>query len=317
MEPYILKSYPDDAVITVEELQRELLTIMDEVHRICVKNDIAYALIAGSALGICNYHGFIPWDDDMDICVPRKDWERFIQALKKDLSDEFYFQCFEVDSRYNVLIPSMKIRKKHTYIQEVNYLLENRCDGDGIFIDVVIYDNIADNRLADQLWRMPNRFLMPILIYLDNLGFQAVWIKKMILFIAEQYGKKYSDSRYTSQTLAIVWETWLHEPIFLKEDVYPFQLYEFEGRQYYSYHNIEQVMRQWYGEDCFRTWDGTKWVDPLPEKYRVPKHTARVYLDGDISDPKAKKKGRRLIRGITAAVLGAGILMMMLRKKRQ
>ena len=53
----------------------------------------------------------------------------------KDLSDDFYFQCFENDKRFNAIMgPTMKIRKKNTYIEEVNFLLKNKCkSGDGIF----------------------------------------------------------------------------------------------------------------------------------------------------------------------------------------
>ena len=123
-EKYVLKTTKDGKEITVRDLQLSILEIMDEIHRVCVKNDVPYALIAGSALGICNYQGFIPWDDDIDVCVERKDWKRFIEALEKDMDKKFYFQCFENDKKYNILIPSMKIRKRGTYIEEVNTLLE-------------------------------------------------------------------------------------------------------------------------------------------------------------------------------------------------
>ena len=79
-EEYILKETPDGK-ITVRDLQLEVLSIMDEIHRVCEKNDIKYALIAGSALGIVNNKGFIPWDDDIDICLKREDYPRFIEAL--------------------------------------------------------------------------------------------------------------------------------------------------------------------------------------------------------------------------------------------
>ena len=118
---YTLIKKNDGSIITVRDLQLEVLTIMDEIHRVCVKNKIKYALIAGSALGICNYKGFIPWDDDIDICIEKKDWKKFIKALEKDLDKNFYFQCFENDKNYNVLIPSMKIRKKNTFIKEKNF----------------------------------------------------------------------------------------------------------------------------------------------------------------------------------------------------
>lgn len=150
------KNYPliekNGKVITVRDLQLEILTIMDEIHRICEKNKIQYALIAGSALGIVNYKGFIPWDDDIDICIPREDWDRFLKAMKNDLSKDFYFQCFETDKKYNVIMgPTMKVRKRNTYIKEKNFLLKNRCkSGDGIFIDVVIYDNICENKFIDE-----------------------------------------------------------------------------------------------------------------------------------------------------------------------
>lgn len=278
---YILKEFNNGEKVTVKQLQQEVLSIMDEIHRICEKNNIPYALIAGSALGICNYKGFIPWDDDMDICIKREDWKRFVIAMKNDLSDNFYFHCFENNERYNILIPSMKVRKKGTYIEEVNFMLKNRCEGNGIFVDVVIYDNVADNKKIDELYRLPIRLWMPLLVLLDNIGFKAKWLKKHILKKAEKYGEKYKNSKYTSQTIAIPWEKFMHEPIFLKEDVYPFRLYEFEGRKYYSYNNIEKVMKEWYGPNCLKKWDGKKWNETLPIEKRKPKHVEDINLKSD------------------------------------
>lgn len=301
-DEYILKEFDDGKKITVRDLQLEILTIMDEIDRVCRKNNIEYALIAGSALGICNYKGFIPWDDDMDICIQRKDWKKFVRAMKRDLSDDFYFHCFETDRRYNILIPSMKIRKKNTYIHEVNYLLENRCPGDGIFVDAVIYDNVSDNKYIDEWKRFEIRLLMPLMVFLDNLGFKAVWLKKWILKKAEKYGKKNKKSTMTSQTIAIPWEKFFKEPKFLKEDVYPFKEYEFEGRKFYSYNNIEKVMKEWYGPNCLKKWDGKKWVETLPKEKRKPKHVENLNLEDGTPDIASKNRGSMLIRGITIAV---------------
>ena len=84
-DEFVLKTY-NGKKVTVRDLQLQVLEIMDEVHRVCVKNNIRYALIAGSALGIVNYKGFIPWDDDIDICVMKEDWEKFIEALKSQIN---------------------------------------------------------------------------------------------------------------------------------------------------------------------------------------------------------------------------------------
>ena len=279
----------DNCHITVRDLQLQVLSIMDEIHRICEKHNIKYALIAGSALGIVNYKGFIPWDDDIDICIERKDWKRFVKALQNDLSSDFYFQCFDTDKRYNVLIPSMKVRKRNTYIKEANFLLKNKCkSGDGIFVDVVIYDSMSENKFIDELYRGYIRALMPIMVLLDNLHIPTTALKKLVEWIAKHYDKKNKNSKLTSQTIAIPWEKFMHEPVFLKEDVYPFKKYEFEGRQFYSYNNIEKVLKQWYGSNCLKKFNEEKqiWEETLPIEMRKPKHAVDINLEGE--DPISK-----------------------------
>ena len=268
--------------ITVRDLQLEVLTIMDEIHRVCEKNNIKYALIAGSALGIVNYKGFIPWDDDIDVCILRKDWNKFIETLEKDLSDDFYFQCFEKDKKYNTIMgPSMKIRKKNTYIKETNFLLKNRCkSGDGIFVDVIIYDNICENKFIDELNRTVIKIIMPIIVLLDNIHINPVLLKKFVVWFSNKYSRRYESSKLMSQLISVPWEKFLKEPVFLKEDILPFKLYDFEGRKYYSYNNIEKILKEWYGPNCLKKWDGKKWIETLPIEKRKPKHTVDLNLNG-------------------------------------
>jgi len=275
--------------ITVRDLQLEVLTIMDEIHRVCEKNNIKYALIAGSALGIVNYKGFIPWDDDIDVCVERKDWKRFVDALEKDLSDDFYFQCFEKDKRYNTIMgPTMKVRKKNTYIEETNFLLKNRCrSGNGIFVDVIIYDNICENKFIDEINRTVIKLVMPFIVLLDNIHINPVLLKKFVVWFSNKYSRRYENSKLMSQPISVPWEKFLKEPVFLKEDILPFKLYDFEGRKYYSYNNIEKILKEWYGPNCLKKWDGKKWIETLPIEKRKPKHTVDLNLNG--SEPIDKR----------------------------
>ena len=97
----------------------------------------------------------------------------------------------------------------------------------------------------------------------------------------------------------------MKEPIFLKEDVYTFKLYDFEGRKYYSYNNIEKILKEWYGPNCLKKWDGNEWIETLPVSKRHPKHIANINLKTDIPDVINKKKGTRLVRGITLAIFVA------------
>ena len=273
----------DGKNITVRELQLEVLTIMDEVHRICTKNNIQYALIAGSALGVVNYNGFIPWDDDIDICIPRSDWKKFIEALKKDLKDQFYFQCYENDKRFNVINgPSMKIRKKNTYIKEKNTLLKNRCkSGDGVFVDAIIYDNVAENKFIDEVNRTIIKIMVPFIVFFDNLHINPRLLKNFVVWKTNKYSRHHENSKLASQVISFPWVKFKHEPVFLKEDIYPFKLYEFEGRQFYSYNNIEKILKEWYGPNCLKKWDGKKWVETLPVEKRKPKHTLDLNLKSD------------------------------------
>lgn len=282
-EEYILKEYEDGTKVTVSDLHKEVLTIMDEIHRVCEKNDIKYCLIAGSALGIYNYNGFIPWDDDIDIGILRKDWDKFIEALNKDLSDDFYFQCFENDKKFNAIMgPTMKIRKKNTYIKEVNFLLKNKCkSGDGIFIDAIIYDNICDNQYIDEMNRMVVRLLMPLMVFLDNIHINPVLLKKFVRWHALRYAKKHENSSRVGNIITEPWVPFLKGRSFKKEDVLPFKLYDFEGRKYYSYNNIKKICIENYGPNCLKKWNGHEYIDPYPKEKRKAKHVYDINLKSD------------------------------------
>lgn len=280
---YVLKEFKDGSKVMMSDLHKEILSIMDEIHRVCEKNDIKYCLIAGSALGICNYGGFIPWDDDMDIAIDRKDWKRFVDAMKKDLGKNFYFDSFDIDKRYNTISgPTMKVRKRGTYIEEVNTLLKNRCKrGDGVFVDVIIYDNVNENKFIDELCRTVVKIVMPFIVLFDNIHINPVLLKKFVMWFSNKYSRNCENSKLVSQPISVPWEKFMHEPVFLKEDVYPVKLYEFEGRKYYSYNNIEKIMKEWYGPNCLKKLENGNYVETLPIEKRKPKHMKDINLDGD------------------------------------
>ena len=65
--------------LTLDNMKTIELEIMDEIDRVCRANDIPYVLMYGTLLGAHRHGGFIPWDDDIDICMYRKDYERFLE----------------------------------------------------------------------------------------------------------------------------------------------------------------------------------------------------------------------------------------------
>ena len=75
--------------------QNEALKTLQELHRVCEKNQIPYQLAFGSLLGVVRDGGQIPWDYDIDVMVPYSSKEDLINELKKDLDDNYYFYCPE------------------------------------------------------------------------------------------------------------------------------------------------------------------------------------------------------------------------------
>ncbi|MEE3343625.1 MAG: LicD family protein [Bacilli bacterium] len=284
--------------ISLKIIHKEILTIMDEIDRICRKYDITYGLIAGSALGMVNYGGFIPWDDDIDVFILRSDWDKFIDALDKELGEDFYYHCYDKNKKYNILIPQMKIRKKNTYVEEENFLLDNRCEGNGVFVDIVTYGNINDNKFVDEVYRTIMKILAFPVLVIDNLGFNPRILKRIMVMIDNYYDKISSGSSLMSQPILIPWEKFMHEPVFKKKDVLPVKEYDFEGRKYYSYNNIEKILKRWYGNKCLKKWDKSnkEWKETLPVEKRKSKHYKDVNIDKDDAMSKEKKMLNIMVR---------------------
>lgn len=70
---------------TLRNIQHSLLRILLEIDRICSANGIPYWLDSGTLIGAQRHGGFIPWDDDLDICILRKDYRRFCRVMRREL----------------------------------------------------------------------------------------------------------------------------------------------------------------------------------------------------------------------------------------
>ena len=85
--------------MTTREVQMVCLDILKDVHEFCVKNNIRYSLSGGTLLGAIRHNGFIPWDDDADIQMPRPDYDKFVRTYKSEQGFRV-FDC-EVDGYEN------------------------------------------------------------------------------------------------------------------------------------------------------------------------------------------------------------------------
>lgn len=127
----------------LRQAQKIMVMIMKKIHAVCEKHQIKYWLDYGTLIGAVRHEGFIPWDDDFDICMMRADYERFNQIIQEELGDEFFWQTYRTDSAYPFFLG--KIRLKNTIWEERscrNVLLKEK----GVFVDVFPIDLVPENK---------------------------------------------------------------------------------------------------------------------------------------------------------------------------
>ena len=97
---------------TLRQLQLTQLSILKVIDKLCRKWEIRYSLYAGTLLGAVRHSGFIPWDDDLDICMAREEYDRFLAAWEKEPPEGYLLQNKKNTPAFTQSFT--KIRKDHT-----------------------------------------------------------------------------------------------------------------------------------------------------------------------------------------------------------
>ena len=123
---------PDGSMLRRQQMR--MLEILIEVDRICKKHGIPYWLSSGTLIGAVRHNGFIPWDDDLDIEMMRKDYLRLLQVLPGELPDWLALQNDETDPNYFFFFA--KVRDRRSKLLEQN-AYDRMWKEQGIFIDIL------------------------------------------------------------------------------------------------------------------------------------------------------------------------------------
>ncbi len=118
------------------DLQKKEWDILTCFVRVCEELGLTYYLVCGSALGAIKYQGFIPWDDDVDVALPREDYEIFLAEAPKRLPAHLFVQNYRTDPAFPKVFT--KIRDSRTTYIETDY--EGLDMHHGVFIDVFALD---------------------------------------------------------------------------------------------------------------------------------------------------------------------------------
>lgn len=123
----------------LRKAQLLMLKILKTIHKVCEENDIKYFLSDGSLIGAVRHEGFIPWDDDLDIGMLRKDYEKFLKIAQDKLGEEYFVQSEFTDKYYG--LPFAKVMLKNTnWFEEAAKKTKRQYLG--IYIDIFPYDKI-------------------------------------------------------------------------------------------------------------------------------------------------------------------------------
>ncbi len=125
----------------LKDLQKKELEILKSVTEVCEKLHIQYFLYYGTFLGAVRHKGFIPWDDDIDICMTRENYERFLKEAPGVLPKHLMIQHYTTERNTNNIF--IKVRDKNTvFIENDNEDLDI-CHG--VFLDIFPVDRITEN----------------------------------------------------------------------------------------------------------------------------------------------------------------------------
>lgn len=142
------------------------LKIALEIKRVCKKNNIRFFLAYGSLLGAVRHNGFIPWDDDLDIAMPREDYEKFIRIFNQETNtDEYFLENWDTEANYGLSFT--KIKLNGTVFEENSIRGTNTHKG--IFVDVFPYDELIGDK--KKIRKTARRVLILGKIYKFRLGY--------------------------------------------------------------------------------------------------------------------------------------------------
>lgn len=250
--------------MTTQEVHQVLLDILKDFHAFCEENDIKYSLSGGTLLGAIRHNGFIPWDDDADIQMPRPDYDRFVNTYESSKGYKLF--CREKTGGENVKLRFAELcEMEKTYVDKdlIPWVNEET----GIGIDIIPVEGAPSSekemrkhlrslslwamigscwRVRDasfrKIWGSSKSKTRYVFIFKKLLSyFTGDWCLLKYLKIAKKY--KYDTSDYFCAGIHYGMREW--QP---KENMSSFVLHKFEDTELYVMSGYDQNLKSLYGD---------------------------------------------------------------------
>lgn len=260
------------------------LDLLSKLLNVCNRNGIKVFAFAGTLLGAVRHHGFIPWDDDMDVCLLREDYEKLLKVADKEFKAPYFFQTAYTDRRFH--IGYARLRNSNTtgfipYNDDINY-------NNGIFIDIFILTGYTDNRFKLRMQLFQLRFVEKIIhsYYanisekkgIERIAMRAVkWYSNHFISyekLLNTYYKLLTKYDQCSRKVSIMTSSdWFMERYWcLKEDLEKSEIVPFENMEIPIPLNFDRILSNAYGD----------YMKFPPIEKRGKWHENIIYFDPDI-----------------------------------
>lgn len=230
------------------------VNILDYIDAICNEHDIPYFLDYGTLLGAVRHKGFIPWDDDVDICMKRADYDRFVQiASQQNKNSRYKILTNDIDPTYHYEFA--KVVDSETILKEDNVL---ECANMGVWVDIFPKDRLPRLykllrigivvffvcRIFSVYKKFPkkhNKLFYPVWIISKMVGFKP--FLKLTSYLC-RLGNKNKNSKYLCALTSLTSKCYIWDNEIFEEST----LLEFEGKKYPAPKLWDKYLSMLYGD---------------------------------------------------------------------
>lgn len=263
----------------LRDIQLQLTDMLKVFHDFCETESLQYFAVGGTALGAARHHGFIPWDDDIDIGMPRPDYERFTAIFNNTNKNKRYILEKNDSADPYFLYPFAKLYDTQTtLIENLRHPLKR-----GIFIDIYPFDG-AGNSKTDSLSLLRR---IKFLLFLRNMRVIRIvgkrkFYKNALLFFFQSFPRFLLNEKKVAKKINVLCQTfqyesssyisnfvgaWGEKEIIPKKEFGKPVLYPFENIHIYCPENVDAYLSHIYGD----------WRTPPPKEKQITHHD--YYLD--------------------------------------
>ncbi len=249
-------------------LQNIELNILKDFIKICDEYNLDYFLVGGSAIGVVRHHGFIPWDDDIDVAMSRKDYDKFIEIAQKHYSDKYVVVNNDTHPNFPLMNTRWSLKGTLFVPEDFQYLKDK--EDLGIFLDIFCQDNMPDDEEAylkqgakAWLWgkwlvlsgvKKPvlymkgiKRLLMRIACYIGYYILKILHLKPRFFYKkAARWMLKYQD--VDTKRFGYMFDPKKYTSVLYKEDVFPTKLMPFEDIEVKVPKEVEKYLTRRFGD---------------------------------------------------------------------